>query len=122
MGVLNYIAYIAFGVIFLSVVGVLFSSYQRTMAEERFLLQLKGLSEIVKNIRLRDVGSSESFIINIPQGWTVTFQENLIVGRSGQRTENFYVGVKVSGEELREGNFRLNVVRTGSGVEVTKVG
>jgi hypothetical protein len=106
MAALKLIAYVAFGVLFLSISFTLYSQYQQVEAERRFLDQVH---ELVRRVNLVGFLAPEPFSITIPRNCQLLFENDFIVARIGERSENFPVEVPVSGPELGEGSFQLEL-------------
>jgi hypothetical protein len=118
MVALKLIAFVAFGVLFLSISFTLYSQYQRAEAERSFLRQTGRLVELVNELGDQDVGASQIFSITVPTGSQLLFENDRVVAKIGEKLENFPVEVPVSGNALSEGSFQLELLRTRGGVEV----
>jgi hypothetical protein len=121
MGALNYISYMVFAAIFIGIGFTIFYQYQLGAAERGFLSKAGELSNQIRNLSLRDVGSSINFSVAVPSGARLTFENTMVLAHVGSRVENFGAGVVVSGPDFDAGSFTLRLLRTQEGVSVSAV-
>jgi hypothetical protein len=119
MTAINYIAYVAFAVIFISVGFTIYIQYQQGEAERLFLTNAGELADIVNTVAAQDVGTSQIFSITVPGNSQLIFENDRVVAKIGGRLENFAVGTTLSGSTLDGGIFQLTVTRTQAGVDVS---
>lgn len=121
MVALKLIAYVAFGVLFLSISFTLILGYQQAEAERRFLNQAQELADLVDVVGDQDVGASQNFptTITVPSNSQLLFENDSVVAKIRGRRENFSVETFVIGSTLGEGSFQLKLLRTQEGVEIS---
>jgi hypothetical protein len=119
MAALKLIAYLAFGVLFLSMSFTLYSQYQRAEAERRFLTQVGELAESVNEVGRQDVGTRfPPLSITVPSDCRLLFENGFIVARIGERRENFPVDVPLIASPLSAGNHELVLIKEREGVKI----
>lgn len=121
MGTLNYIAYVIFAVLFLSVGIAMYVEYQRGAAEQGFKLKAEELAGRIQALGNQSENTVEYFNITVPSNCELRFVENMVVIAIGEWSDNFQAGVPVSGPTFSNQDLNLRLVRTGIGVEVTAV-
>jgi len=121
MGALNYIAYVIFAMLFISIALAMYAQYQRGAAEQDFKLKATGLAEQIEALGDQSENTTWYFGISVPPNSTLSFADNLVVISIGGWSENFQVGVPVSGQTFTEGKLNLKLVRTEDRVVVTAV-
>jgi uncharacterized membrane protein len=123
MGAINYIAYVIFAVLFLSIVIAMLVQYKQGAAEQDFRLKAEELSDRIKTLGSQDPGTVYSpFDISIPANCELHFVENEnIVGiMIGSWSENFPVGIPVSGPSFSNRGLSLRLERMDNEVTVSE--
>lgn len=121
MGTLNYIAYVIFAVLFVSIAFAIYVQYQQGAAEQEFRLKAEELSERIEALGNQSAGTVDYFDISVPSNCELRFADNLVVISIGGGSENFQVGVPVSGQTFTEGKLNFKLVRTEDWVVVTAI-
>ncbi|MDI6643381.1 MAG: hypothetical protein QMD95_04980 [Candidatus Hodarchaeaceae archaeon] len=119
MGALNYIAAVVFAVLFIGVGFTLYSQYQRGAAEQEFRLRAAALAEQIEALGNQTENTVLYFNIFVPPNCTLSFKDSSVVIRIGEWSDNFQVGVSVSGPTFTEGKLNLKLLRTENGVDVS---
>jgi hypothetical protein len=121
MGTINYIAYVIFAVLFLSIALAMYAQYQQGAAEQDFRSKAEGLAVEIGQLGNMSVGSVQNFDISVPQNCELHFVENEnIVGIViGSWSENFPVGIPVSGPHLSNQRLSLRLERMDNEVTVS---
>ncbi len=119
MVAIKFIAYVAFGVIFLGMSFTMISQYQQGAAERAFLDQAKQLAVLANTVGGQDVGASQILSMTIPNNAQLNFQDNVILAIVGSGGENFQTGFSLSGATLGAGSYQLRITRTQSGVDIS---
>jgi hypothetical protein len=119
MGTLNYIAYVVFAVLFLSLALGIYIQYQRGAAEQEFRLKAGELSELIEALGDQNTGSTDYFPISVPQNCELRFADNSVVISIGSWSDNFQVGIPVSGPTFSNQNLNLKLERVENGVNVS---
>jgi len=123
MGTINYIAYVIFAVLFLSIALAMCAQYQQGAAEQKFRSNAEELAGKIELLGNGILAEPVYFEISVPRNWTLSFDNlnNLVVISIGGWSENFEVGVPVSGQTFTEGKLNLILVRTEDWVVVTAI-
>jgi hypothetical protein len=119
MGTLNYIAYVIFAVLFISIAIAVYVQYQQGAAEQDFRLKAEGLAGEIEQLGNMSAGSVQNFEISVPQNCELRFTDNTVVIVIGSWSDNFPVGIPVSGPTFSDQKLSLRLERTGNGVNVS---
>jgi len=121
MGTLNYIAYVIFAVLFLSIALAMCAQYQQGAAEQDFRLKAEELSERIKALGDQSPGTVDDSLrdISIPANCELRFTDNTVVIVIGSWSDNFPVGILVSGPPFSNQGLNLRLERTENGVNVS---
>ena len=121
MGTLNYIAYVIFAVLFISVGFLLYAEYQRGAAEQDFRLKAEELAGQIEALGDQSAGTVwPDFDISIPSNCALSFTDNMVVITIGEWSDNFSTGVPVSGSTFSNQELSLKLERTENGVSVSE--
>lgn len=120
MGALKYIAYVIFAALFLSIGYALYSEYQRGAAQREFRLKAEDLAGQIEKLGNMSTGSSLNFEIYVPSNCELSFTDNAVVIVIGGSSENFPVGVPVSGRTFTDQKVTLKLKRTDIEVSVSE--
>lgn len=118
MGALNYIAYVIFAVLFVSVGFAMYAEYQRGAAEQGFRLKAKELAGRIQVLGDQSENTIWYFDITVPSNCELRFGDNAVIITIGEWSENFQVGVPVSGPTFSSQDLNLKMVRTENWVDV----
>lgn len=119
MGTLNYIAYVIFAVLFISIGFAIYTQYQQGAAEQEFRLKAEELAGQINEVGNMSVGSSLNFEIYVPPNCELRFMDNAVVIGIGGWSNNFPADVPVSGPSFTNQKLNLKLERTDNGVDVT---
>lgn len=119
MGTLNYIAYVVFAVLFLSLAFGIYAQYQRGAAEQEFRLGAERLAERIEALGNQSAGTVDYFEISVPQNCELSFVDSSVLISIGSWSDNFPVGVPVSGPTFSNQNLNLKLERVENGVNVS---
>jgi len=119
MGALNYIAYVIFAVLFISIALAMYVQYQQGAAEQDFKLKAEGLAEEIEQLGNMSAGFVRNFEISVPLNCELRFIDNTVVILIGSWSDNFSVGIPVSGPTFSDQRLSLRLERTGNGVNVS---
>lgn len=118
MGTLNYIAYVIFAVLFISVGFLLYAEYQRGAAEQDFRLKAEELAGQIDALGDQSTGTIGYFDISVPSNCALSFTDNTVVITVGEWSDNFSTGVPVSGPIFSNQRLTLKLERTETGVNI----
>jgi hypothetical protein len=118
MGTLNYIAYVISALLFVSVAFTIYIQYQRGAVEQEFKLRAEELSERIEALGNQSPGTVDYFDISVPSNCELRFTDNAVVVVIGSWSENFPVGIPVSGPTFTDQRLSLRLERSGNGVNV----
>ncbi len=118
MGTLNYIAYVIFAVLFISISFAIYTEYQRGAAEQEFRLKAEELAGQINELGNQSEGTILYFDISVPPNCELRFTDNAVVIMIGKWPDNFQVGVPVSGPTFINQRVDLKLERTENGVSV----
>ena len=120
MGAINYIAYVIFAVLFVSIAFAIYIQYQQGAAEQEFGLKAEELSERIEALGNQSAGTVDYFDISVPPNCELRFADNAVVISIGSGSDNFSVGLPVSGPTFSNQRLNLRLERTGNGVNVSE--
>ena len=119
MGAINYIAYVIFAVLFVSIAFAIYVQYQQGAAEQEFRLKAEELSERIDALGSQS-GGTGYFDIPVPSNCELRFVDNAVVISIGSWSDNFPVGISVNGPTFSNQRLNLRLERTGNGVNVSE--
>lgn len=119
MGTLNYIAAVIFAALFIGIGFTLYSQYQRGAAEREFKLKAEELAGQIEALGNQSENTILYFDLSVPPSGILSFVDNTVVISIGEWSENFQVGVPVTGPTFTEQKLKLKLERTESGVSVS---
>jgi len=106
MGTINYIAYVIFAVLFLSIALAMYAQYQQGASEQEFRSKAAGLAEQIEALGNQSENTTWYFDISVPPNSTLSFVDNfphgVVVIYIGGWSENFQVGVSVNDQMFTE--------------------
>ncbi len=122
MGAMNYIAYVIFAVLFLSIGFAIYVQYQQGAAEQDFKHKAEMLAERIEALGSQGTGAVDYFDISVPENCELRFDslDNAVVIMIGGWSDNFSVGIHVSGPIFSNQRLSLRLERTESGVVVSE--
>lgn len=118
---MKYIAYVIFAVIFISAGFAIYALYQRGTAEQEFRLKAEELAGQIESMGGMSAGTILNFEITVPESCELRFTDNMVSILIGDWSDNFSVGLPVSGQTFSNQRLSLRLERTGSGVSVNEV-
>jgi hypothetical protein len=119
MGTLNYIAYVIFAVLFVSIAIAIYAQYQQGAAEQDFKVKAEELAGNIEQLGNMSTGSVQNFEISVPRNCELRFTDNTVFILIGSWSDNFPVGIPVSGPIFSDQKLSLRLERTENGVNVS---
>jgi len=119
MGTINYIAYVIFAVLFLSITIAMYAQYQQGAAEQEFRSKAEELSERIKALGNQSPGTVDYFDISVPNNCRLSFSDNKVIIEIGSWDNYFRVYIPVSGENFSNRKLSLMLERTDNGVTLS---
>ncbi|MEM2877975.1 MAG: hypothetical protein QXG10_00250 [Candidatus Hadarchaeales archaeon] len=119
MGALNYLAYAIMAAMFISMAVVLYTGYSRAMEEQRFAGSVEELANRIRSLAAQDPGTEWHLQIYVPSGCELSFGDSSVNFIIGNRADNVYVGIQVSGPALSGTSANMRLLRVENGVEVS---
>jgi hypothetical protein len=118
MGTLNYIAYVIAAALFLSLAAAVYMQYSRSSDEQSFVSGAVELAARVRSLGMQDPGSVMYYQMRVPQWCELRFEDNKLIIKVGESTQEIETGVAVTGPILRDTAVNLRLERTENRVEV----
>ena len=118
MGTLNYIAYVIAAALFLSLAAAVYMQYSRSSDEQSFVSGAVELAARVRSLGMQDPGSVMYYQMRVPQWCELRFEDNKLIIKVGESTQEIETGVAVTGPILRDTAVNLRLERMENRVEV----
>jgi hypothetical protein len=110
------LAGVIFAIIFLSITGAIYVSYNRNSATSDFRRKAQDLADRIDILAGKDVGTKEFFGINVPPDCELRFEDNSVIAVVDGNPENHNVGVRVG---MKVGENIIDLTITNSNVTLT---